>query len=67
MNNALIAIGVYKVALTAGAKATAKRIGKVKVDHGETLCTTPDAIAYIDKALKRKSADKRKSKGKATK
>ena len=27
--------------------ASAKRIGKVDVEHGETNCQTPDAIAYI--------------------
>jgi len=54
MNGALIAIGIYRPRLTALAKKTAKRIGKVTVDHGETGCKTPDAIAYIDKAVRRK-------------
>ncbi len=49
MNNALIAIGVRNDALEAKAKAAAKRIGKVKVDHGETSCKTPDAFDYIEK------------------
>ena len=53
MNGAVIGIGVFKPALRAEAFATAKKIGKVKVDHGETGCTTPDAISYIQKALKR--------------
>jgi len=26
------------------------RIGKVDVDHGETSCKTPDAVAYIERA-----------------
>jgi hypothetical protein len=51
---ALIAIGIYRPALTKDAVATAKRIGKVAVDHGETSCKTPDAIPYIERALKRK-------------
>jgi len=51
MNTALIAIGVYKPNLTDKAMETAKRIGKVEVDHGDTSCKTPDAIAYIKKTL----------------
>lgn len=54
MNNALIAIGVFKPNLRKQAVAAATRIGKVEVDHGETNCKTPDACAYIDKASKRK-------------
>lgn len=53
MNGAVIGIGVFKPALTAEAFATAKKIGKVEVDHGETGCKTPDAIEYIQKTLKR--------------
>jgi hypothetical protein len=33
---------------------TAKKIGKVEVDHGETNCKTPDAVTYIEKALHRR-------------
>lgn len=54
MNGALIALAVFKPALHANAVAAAKRIGKVEVDHGETGCRTPDAVPYIEKALKRK-------------
>ena len=56
MNMALIAIGIYKSALTKPAMAAAKRIGKVDVDHGETACKTPDAIPYIERALQRRVA-----------
>lgn len=56
MNQALIAIGIYKPALRAAAIATAKRIGKVEVDHGETNCKTPDAVAYINKAAARQKS-----------
>jgi len=52
MNNALIAIGVYRPSLTKIAMAAARRVGKVEVDHGETSCKTPDAVAYIEKTLK---------------
>jgi hypothetical protein len=54
MNGALISIGVFKPALRMKAIEAAKRIGKVKVDHGETYCKTPDAVSYIEKASKRK-------------
>ena len=54
MNSALIAIGVCKPALRKKAIDTAKRIGKVEVDHGETNCKTPDAVPCIEKASKRK-------------
>ena len=55
MNSALIAIGVAKPALSKKAMDTARRIGKVEVDHGETYCKTPDAVTYIEKTLKRKA------------
>ncbi len=51
MNNALIAIGIRSAALRRKATAAAKRIGAVDVDHGETGCKTPDAVAYIEKAV----------------
>ena len=54
MNVALMSIGIAKPALRKQAIATAKRIGKVEVDHGETNCKTPDAASYIEKASKRK-------------
>jgi 3-methyladenine DNA glycosylase AlkD len=64
MNNALIVIGVRSPQLTRLALASAKRIGKVEVDHGETSCQTPDAAAYIKKTMARK-AKKRPAKAKA--
>ncbi len=30
----------------------ARRIGKVKVDHGQTGCKTPDVVPYIERTLK---------------
>lgn len=54
MNGAVISIGLYKPALRRKALEAAKRIGKVEVDHGETNCKTPDAVACIKKASKRK-------------
>jgi 3-methyladenine DNA glycosylase AlkD len=55
MNNALIAIGIRSDKLRATATATARRVGKVVVDHGETGCKTPNAEAYIAKAAEHKS------------
>jgi hypothetical protein len=50
MNHALIAMGCRSAGLRKSATATAKRIGKVEVDHGDTACKTPDATQSIDKA-----------------
>jgi 3-methyladenine DNA glycosylase AlkD len=54
MNGALIAIGMRNAKLKNKAITIAKRIGKVEVDHGQTSCKTPDAIAYIKKGWERK-------------
>ncbi len=54
MNGAVIAIGVFRRHLAEEAIAAAGTIGTVEVDHGETNCKTPDAVPYIQKALKRK-------------
>ena len=56
MNNALIAIGIRNENLRELATAAAEGIGKVEVDHGETGCKTPDALAYIERSWKRKLA-----------
>lgn len=56
MNNALIAIGLRSAVLQQQAIVAARRIGVVEVDHGETSCKTPDAVAYIEKSAKRKQA-----------
>lgn len=50
MNMAVISIGL-RPTLTAEALAAAARIGKVRVDHGQTGCKTPDAASYIQKTL----------------
>lgn len=54
MNGALIAIGLRNAKLEKAAIDAARRIGRVEVDHGDTACTTPDAIAYIQKAVARR-------------
>jgi len=50
MNQAVISIGGRDEAARKAALASAKRIGKVTVDHGDTDCKTPDATQYIEKA-----------------
>ena len=55
MNGALIGIGVARESLREKALAAAKRIGPVEVDHGQTGCKTPDAVAYIAKAVAHRS------------
>lgn len=50
MNQALLSIGCRDARLRKAATAAAKRIGPVEVDHGDTACQTPDAVASIDKA-----------------
>ena len=54
MNSAPIAIGIRNAELERKALASAKRIGKVAVDHGETNCKTPHAADYIRKVVKRR-------------
>jgi 3-methyladenine DNA glycosylase AlkD len=60
MNSAIINIGLRNPNLEQKATETAKRIGKVVVDHGKTGCITPEAIGYIQKTLeyRRKKANK---------
>jgi 3-methyladenine DNA glycosylase AlkD len=58
MNQALIAIGGRSAALRKAALASAKRIGKVEVDHGDTDCKTPDAASYIEKTWAHAAAKK---------
>ena len=56
MNGALIGIGARNATLRKRATAAANRIGKIYVDHGQTSCTTPPAVAYIDKMWARRAA-----------
>jgi 3-methyladenine DNA glycosylase AlkD len=60
MNAALIAIGMRNKKLERNALVTARRIGEVVVDHGETSCTTPDAVAYIKKVQARRASKGKK-------
>lgn len=50
MNYYVIAVGTYVAPLGAKAIATARQIGKVEVDVGDTDCKIPEAEAYIMKS-----------------
>lgn len=56
MHMTLIAIGGRTPGLRRRAAAVTRRLGTPDVDHGETSCTTPDAIPYIDRMWDRKEA-----------
>ena len=60
MNAFVIAVGSYVKPLSKAAKATAKRLGKVEVDMGDTACKVPLALEYIEKIEKRGSAFKKR-------
>jgi hypothetical protein len=49
MNGFVIAVGAYVKTLLKQAKATAKKIGKVDVNMGDTSCKVPLASEYIAK------------------
>jgi 3-methyladenine DNA glycosylase AlkD len=52
MNGFIIAVGSFVAPMVAKAKATAKALGTVEVDMGDTSCNVPDACAYIAKVEK---------------
>ena len=52
---AVIATGIYKDDLTDEALEAGEAIGEVEVDHGETNCTTPKIVPYINRALRKKA------------
>jgi DNA alkylation repair enzyme len=49
MNGFVIAVGTYVKPLSKLAKASARQIGTVSVDMGDTACNIPLASAYIEK------------------
>jgi 3-methyladenine DNA glycosylase AlkD len=53
MNGFVIAVGTYVQPLTDLALQTAKNIGEVSVDMGDTSCKVPYAPEYIEKARKK--------------
>ncbi len=58
MNNLMICVGARNEILRSRVEDLARKVGKVKVDHGQTDCKTPDAIAYIEKIYARKEKKK---------
>lgn len=50
MNHFIIACGTYVAPLANKAIATARKVGKVEADMGDTACQIPDAEAYILKS-----------------
>jgi 3-methyladenine DNA glycosylase AlkD len=60
MNGFVIAVGGYVTPLSAQAKATAKKIGEVSVEMGETSCKVPLATEYIEKIESMGRAGKKK-------
>lgn len=50
MNGFVIAVGTYVAPLGDKALATARKLGRVEVDVGDTDCKIPDAEAYIMKS-----------------
>jgi 3-methyladenine DNA glycosylase AlkD len=50
MNYFVIAVGTYVAPLADKAIATARKLGKVEVDMGETECKVPDDESYIVKS-----------------
>jgi 3-methyladenine DNA glycosylase AlkD len=62
MNSFLIAVGTYVAPLGDKAIASARKLGKVEVDMGDTACKVPDAESYIVKARRgAPAAPKRKT------
>jgi 3-methyladenine DNA glycosylase AlkD len=61
MNNFIISVGGYLRDLANEAKLSARKIGVVYVDMGETACKVPDAIEYIDKMIARGPVKKKKT------
>lgn len=62
MNGFVIACGTYIAALGDQALATARKLGKVEAQRGDTACTVPEAEGYILKARRgAPSAPKRKT------
>ena len=60
MNGFVISVGGYVLPLQKKARDTAKKIGKVEVDVGDTDCKVPLALEYIDKMIARGNAGKKR-------
>lgn len=60
MNGFIIAVGSYVIPLSPKALNTAKKIGVVVVNVGDTDCKVPDAANYIDKVINSGKLSKKK-------
>ena len=60
MNNFVIAVGCFIKPLHKLAVSTAKRIGSIEVEMGDTSCKVPLAIDYIAKVVARRSVGKKR-------
>ena len=56
MNGALIVIALRDGNLRRSVLAAARRIGPVKVDHGQTGCKTPEVAPYVERTLAHRAA-----------
>ena len=54
MNAFVIACGTYVAALGQPAIATARKLGRVEIDLGDTACKVPEAESYIMKSRRRR-------------
>ncbi len=61
MNHFVIAVGCFIAPLHKAAVATAKRIGEVEVDVGDTSCQVPFAPDYIAKTIARNGIGKKRT------
>lgn len=64
MNNFVICVGCYVAPLAAAAEKTAKAVGKVTVDVGDTDCKVPPAADYIRKVRARGTLGKKRKSAK---
>ena len=60
MNGFMIAVGTYVAGLTKDAINTANKVGVVSVIKEGTACKVPDAAVYINKAIDKNAAGKKK-------
>ena len=60
MNGFMIAVGTYVQPLTDFALETARKVGKVSVDVGDTSCKVPYAPDYIEKIQKKGAVGKKR-------
>ena len=56
MNGAMIVMALRDGSLRRSVLAAARRIGPVKVDHGQTGCKTPEVAPYVERTLAHRAA-----------